>query len=138
MDLSYIGIGAGKYNTTSGRSDREAGVKKLETNPNSIATLRITLRVMQQEYRELYNAHQKLEELFSGVELFDNQIQEHTDIMNNKINPEWLRIQKEIRERISTQAAVEAEKALKEKTIKNQNAAGSYTQTPTVGGAPQE
>ena len=56
----------------------------------------IALQYINQAYRELYNAHQEMEKLFSGVELFDKQIQEYTDIMNNKINPEYKLIQEDV------------------------------------------
>ena len=109
LDLSYFGYGSGKYNTTSNRTDRQNKVKKLATITNDIHIRTRALQSIEQEYRELVNAQQELEQKFYSVELFKKPIQETIDIMNNKINPEM----KFIREDVEKEK-IKAEKRRKE------------------------
>ena len=109
LDLSFFGIGAGKYNKEKNRADRQNKVKKLGNNPDNINIRTRALQAIDQEYRELFRAQQNLEQKFGEIELFEKQIQETIDIMNNKINPEYKLIQEDVKKE-----EAEAEKRKKE------------------------
>ena len=109
LDLSFFGYGSGKYNTTANRTDRQDKVKKLATNSN-INIRRRALQAIDQEYRELFNSQQELEQKFYTIPLFEDQIQETKDIMNNKINPEYKLIQEDVEKE-----KIKAEKIRKER-----------------------
>ena len=92
-----------------GRRRNLKNLEKLKNNPDNISIRKRAFQAIDLAYRELFQAQQNLEQKFGTIELFEKQIQETRDTMNNKINPEI----KFIREDVEKEE-VEAEKRKKE------------------------